>query len=232
VEVKNINSFKFMEKAVKMEIVRQREILKSGNTPTQENRGFKEGEKDTVSQRSKEEAKDYRYFPEPDIPPIEFDNKYLEDIRKKLPELPHQTKKYLIEKYNLPKNIAKVLVENLGLSYVRKFKELVEKGLDAGKTANLLINRLELRDLEASEILSKLNEKSSEKDKEISSVDLEKLEEVVLKVLGQNNKAVEDYKKGKEASLQFLIGMVMREAGVRLDPLTVKKILIEKIELQ
>jgi len=232
VEVKNINSFKFMEKAVKMEIVRQREILESGNTPSQENRGFKEGAKGTVSQRSKEEAKDYRYFPEPDIPPMEFDNKYIEDIRKKLPELPNQTKKDLIENYNLSKNTARVLVENLGFQYINKFKDLVKKGLEPNKAANLLINKLELRELPTQEILNKLEELSSEANNGNSDAELAKLEEVVVKILEQNNKAVEDYKKGKEASLQFLIGMVMREVGRKLDPLIVKKILTEKINVK
>lgn len=222
VEVKNINSFKFMEKAVRAEIVRQREILDGGEVPQQENRGFKEGKKGTVSQRSKEEAMDYRYFPEPDIPPMEFDDNYVENLRKKLPELPSELKKLLAQEYKISENTTKVLVDNLGYEYVKKFKSLVSAGVDANKAANILVNKVEFRDLPIKEIISKIKDLSVYNDKI-------NLEEIVSKIIKENSKAAEDYKKGKKASLQFLIGAVMREARVKLDAETVKTLIVEKI---
>jgi aspartyl-tRNA(Asn)/glutamyl-tRNA(Gln) amidotransferase subunit B len=222
VEVKNINSFKFMEKAVKAEIIRQREILDSGQTPEQENRGFKEGKKGTVSQRSKEEAKDYRYFPEPDIPPMEFDDKYIESLKKKMPELPGSLKKSLINEFKISESTVKVLVDNLGNDYVKKFRDLISAGIEASKAANLLVNRIELRDLPVKSIIDKIKDLSQDG----KHADLDG---IISKVIQNNHKAVEDYRKGKETSLQFLIGAVMREAGIRLDIETVKNLIVEKI---
>ncbi|MFC1755958.1 Asp-tRNA(Asn)/Glu-tRNA(Gln) amidotransferase subunit GatB [Patescibacteria group bacterium] len=107
VEIKNINSFRFMEKAVTAEVIRQRELLESGETPIQENRGYNEEKKTTVGQRSKEQAHDYRYFPEPDIPPMEFDKDYLDEVEKEFKELeknlikPEEKSNEIKENYNL-----------------------------------------------------------------------------------------------------------------------------------
>ena len=101
VEVKNINSFRFMEKAVLAEIERQLGVFESGEVPIQENRGFDEIRGKTVPQRTKEDAKDYRYFPEPDIPPMVFSDEYIEELKKQIPELPHEIKERLVKDYGI-----------------------------------------------------------------------------------------------------------------------------------
>ncbi len=102
VEVKNINSFKFAEAAINYEIARQTEILKDGGIPKQVTMGWNEKDNCTVEQRSKEEANDYRYFPEPDLPILQFTKEYLNKLRAEMPELPAQKRGRFKEEYNLP----------------------------------------------------------------------------------------------------------------------------------
>ena len=101
-EVKNINSFKFAEAAINYEIARQTEILKEGKLPKQVTMGWDEKNNVTVEQRSKEEANDYRYFPEPDLPVLQFTKEYLDTLRAEMPELPAQKRKRFLEEFALP----------------------------------------------------------------------------------------------------------------------------------
>lgn len=121
VEVKNLNSFKTVERAVDCEIKRQTEILESGGTVVQETRGWDENRGETVSQRKKESAHDYRYFPEPDIPPFDFSEEYFEHLKTTLPELPPAKVKRFMEEYSLPEADALVLTED------REFSEYFEQ---------------------------------------------------------------------------------------------------------
>ncbi|MFZ2975478.1 MAG: Asp-tRNA(Asn)/Glu-tRNA(Gln) amidotransferase subunit GatB [Candidatus Moraniibacteriota bacterium] len=116
VEVKNINSFKFVEKAINFEIERQTEMLDRGEKIVQETRGWDANKSETVSQRKKESAHDYRYFPEPDIPPFSFDESYVEDIKKKLPELPDQKVERFNKEYNLPIADVEIITSEKGLA--------------------------------------------------------------------------------------------------------------------
>ncbi len=94
-ETKNLNSFRSVEKAVEHEIIRQIELLEKGQKIVQETRGWDEAKQKTVSQRSKEDAHDYRYMPEPDIPPVELDKKYIEKIGQEMPDLPDDYRQIL-----------------------------------------------------------------------------------------------------------------------------------------
>lgn len=101
VEVKNINSFKFAEAAINYEIERQIKILEEGSTPRQVTMGWNEKGGFTVEQRSKEEANDYRYFPEPDLPVLHFSKIEIESLKRQLPELPDAKRKRFTEEYGL-----------------------------------------------------------------------------------------------------------------------------------
>ncbi|GAC1573464.1 MAG: Asp-tRNA(Asn)/Glu-tRNA(Gln) amidotransferase subunit GatB [Candidatus Doudnabacteria bacterium] len=102
VEVKNINSFSFAENAIDYEIARQTEILKEGQTPKQVTMGWNEKANITVEQRSKEEANDYRYFPDPDIPVLNLSEEFVEKLRNSIPELPEQKRERFKKEYALP----------------------------------------------------------------------------------------------------------------------------------
>ncbi|MFA5990640.1 MAG: Asp-tRNA(Asn)/Glu-tRNA(Gln) amidotransferase subunit GatB [Candidatus Doudnabacteria bacterium] len=102
VEVKNINSFKFAESAVNYEIARHIEMLKEGKTPKQVTMGWNEKDSCTVEQRSKEDAQDYRYMPEPDLPILQFSQEYLSELKAIMPELPAQKRVRFLEEFGLP----------------------------------------------------------------------------------------------------------------------------------
>ncbi|MEE8212321.1 MAG: Asp-tRNA(Asn)/Glu-tRNA(Gln) amidotransferase subunit GatB [Acidiferrobacterales bacterium] len=100
-ELKNINSFRFVEKAIKFEIERQIDVLEGGGTVVQETRLYDPGKDETRSMRSKEEAHDYRYFPDPDLPPLEFDESFVEAVIQTLPELPDAKRDRFMSQYGL-----------------------------------------------------------------------------------------------------------------------------------
>lgn len=154
VEVKNINSFKFMEKAVWSEIQRQRKILESGGTVEQENRGWNEAKGVTVSQRNKEEAHDYRYFPEPDIPPMVFDQNHFDNLQQNLPELPWQRKERLMKSFGINSMMANQLSSSDSFEIYNKFIELISAGENPVRIANLLINKKEYSLLTVSDLLN------------------------------------------------------------------------------
>ncbi len=115
-EIKNLNSFRALVRASEYEIVRQIEVLESGGTVVQETLGWDEARGVTVTQRSKEHAHDYRYFPEPDLPPLAIDDAWIEEVRQSLPELPDAKYRRFIEGYGLPENDARILVEDVALA--------------------------------------------------------------------------------------------------------------------
>lgn len=127
-EVKNINSFKFVEQAIAYEIARQTEMRKNGQTPKQVTMGWNEKENVTVEQRSKEEANDYRYMPEPDLPPLHFTQEYLDELRGELPELPQAKRIRFTSEYGLPEADVENLINWKELTF---YFENVVSELDA-----------------------------------------------------------------------------------------------------
>jgi aspartyl-tRNA(Asn)/glutamyl-tRNA(Gln) amidotransferase subunit B len=115
-EIKNLNSFRFVERAINYEIARQAEILKSGRAVVQETRLYDPDRGETRPMRSKEEANDYRYFPDPDLLPVELDEAFIESVRGTLPELPDEKAARFVSQYSLPAYDALVLTASRELA--------------------------------------------------------------------------------------------------------------------
>ncbi len=139
-EIKNINSFKGVERAIEYEALRQAEILEAGGTIKQETRTWDENEGVTKSMRSKEEANDYRYFPEPDLVPFTVSDEYIENIRKTLPELPDARKARYMESYGLSAYDAAYVTSDKDRADF--FEAMVKAGADAKEACNWLMGEL------------------------------------------------------------------------------------------
>jgi aspartyl-tRNA(Asn)/glutamyl-tRNA(Gln) amidotransferase subunit B len=133
-EVKNVNSFRFLQKALEFEIERQIDVVSSGGRVRQETRLFDSATGETMSMRSKEEAHDYRYFPEPDLPPLIVDEAWIEGIRSTLPELPDARKARFVEQYALSAYDADVIVRLGGAAAY--FERAVRAGAPAKAAGN------------------------------------------------------------------------------------------------
>ena len=131
-EIKNVNSIKFMQMAIEYEAKRQVELIESGKTIDQETRLFDTKKNETRSMRSKEDAHDYRYFPDPDLLPLKLEQKLIDDLKKSLPELPDQKKERFIKEYSLTPYEANVLVSEKEISdYYEEVAKLSDKKLAA-----------------------------------------------------------------------------------------------------
>jgi aspartyl-tRNA(Asn)/glutamyl-tRNA(Gln) amidotransferase subunit B len=138
-EIKNVNSFRFMQQAIEYEARRQIEIIEDGGKIAQETRLFDPVKGETRSMRSKEEAHDYRYFPDPDLLPLVIEEAWIEDIRRSLPELPDDKRRRFMSAYGLSAYDANVLVAEKARA---DFFEQAAKGRDAKLAANWTINDL------------------------------------------------------------------------------------------
>ncbi len=279
VEIKNLNSFKVVEKAVDFEIARQEEVLESGKRVVQETRGWHDKKEITFSQREKEEAHDYRYFPEPDLPPMHFEDEYIIKIKTTMPELPEQKRERFKKEYGLDEVAVEFFITNKDLSeYYEKVVSEIEGWLESeignevipekeeGKIFKLVSNYLitEVQGLLAGkefvetefkitpenfaefvkmilrgEISSKVakmvvadmfntgSDPSSVVDannwRQMS--DDGELEKVIKEVISKNPKATEDYKSGKQNSVQFLSGQVMAKTRGTANPEKVQELL-------
>lgn len=200
-ELKNMNSFKHVQRALAYEIERQRSILEQGGSVIQETRLWDENRSITRSMRGKEEAHDYRYFPDPDLMPVVIDKKWIEEIEKTLPELPDVKKERFKQVYGLPEYDAEVLTSEKELA--EYFERVVKWGSDAKLASNWLM----------SEVLRKLNQQKQEITAcPITPKDLAELLQLIQKgtISGKIAKVVfeEMYSSGKPAS------QIVREKGL------------------
>lgn len=268
-EVKNLNSFKSVEKAILYEINRQISLIKKGEKVVQETRGWDENSGATYSQRLKESSHDYRYFPDPDIPKLklsEIEDFKKENLVKSLPKLPWKKRERYINDFKMSEKEASVFVESPELATY--FENVIENNQKIIKlsTNYILSDYLGLLKKENKEIKS-INPKNFSKlmemldEKKLSSrgakdalvlmlqddsknIDPETLAEthgliqksdegellkIVKDIISANPSVVEDYKKGKEVALQFLVGQGMKITKGSANPEVLKKILKESI---
>ena len=221
VEVKNINSFNFASQAIDYEINRQvQEFQKTGIAKSATNkttRGYDSVKKITFLQRTKEEAKDYRYFPEPDIPPFVIDRNLVEKLRAALPLLPDQMIKRLTE-LGIEVRFAKLLWNN-DKATKAIFDHRLTKEIDLNKLASLIVNAKV--DIEK-DILSQYQALTK-----VGNTNRDELLLVVKKIIDANPSVVSDFKKGKTNVVGFFVGQAMKETKGQADPKTLSEIALE-----
>ncbi len=284
VELKNINSFRAMRDAVEYELARHEEELKNGKKIHQETRGWDEEKQKTFSQRSKEEAHDYRYFPEPDLPPFSTEVFQPELLVRELPELPVVKRERFVKEYELDKSQVELLISEPQFAsfFEEAASELKEMGINSDvrrkaksesrperRDYQLLLNYLttDVRGLlggatledskfnpehlahlvkllgeskitsrQAKDMLAKMFANNADpeeilKDESQYAVsDSSELEFVVRQIIAETPKAVEDFKKGKTASMQFLIGKAMEKLKGRGNPAIFKTLFEREIK--
>jgi len=275
VEIKNIGSFKAVKGAIEYEIKRQKEVIDNGEKIIQETRGWDDSKSETVSQRIKEEANDYRYMPEPDLPSMDFsDTKTIDSdsIKRSIPELPAQKRERFTKEFGLRDDQIEVLVSD---RYTAEYFEEANSELSAmedvtDKSNQLLVNYItsdligllkgngdkiketkvtpenlaelivlvEKGDIStrvAKDVLREMFETGGDpsniiKEKDLGQIsDESEIVNVVKEVIEQNTKAVEDYKKGKETAVKFLIGQSMAKLRGRGNPELLEKLFREHL---
>ncbi len=227
-EIKNINSFNFATAAIDFEVVRQTEefektgIEKSANNKT--TRGYDSVKKITFLQRTKEEAKDYRYFPEPDIPPFIIENEQIEKLRRELPKLPDQVISELVD-FGIEAKYAKIINNNdkaLNAIFViaRSNDEVaITQKIDLNKLASLIANKkIDITGDIKGEYL---------KATQVGNTNADELKKVIEKLITDNPSLVADYKAGKTNLAGFFVGQAMKETKGQADPKTLNSLVLE-----
>jgi aspartyl-tRNA(Asn)/glutamyl-tRNA(Gln) amidotransferase subunit B len=210
-EVKNLNSFRSLERASAYEIERQSKVISAGGTIDQETLGWDDAKEKTYSQRSKEDAHDYRYFPEPDLPPLVVENEWVEQIRASLPELPRAKFQRFVSQYSLTEYAAGVLVAERAVA--EYFESAVKsRDVSAKSVANWLVGDLFAVANQAGETVTS-SKARTERSRSIQPDALAELVELVDGgVINQStgkDVLVEMYKTGKRA------GQIVEAKGLK-----------------
>lgn len=263
-EIKNINSIKGAYRALKFEMVRQKNLLKRGVEIKQETRAFLESQMITVAMRSKEDADDYRFIPDPDLPPMKVQDSQIKEITEIMPEAPHNKIKRFMAQYNLDEETAKVLTSELELANIYEevskaidsefaamwMRDELKRVLSYNKidftqseiTAKNLIELFNL--LQSKEITTKAGQriiehmpKNQKSPKEIAEelglagiIKEDEILNAAKQAIDENPEAISDYHQGKKASMNFLVGQVMRLTKGKADPGETVKILKKLID--
>jgi aspartyl-tRNA(Asn)/glutamyl-tRNA(Gln) amidotransferase subunit B len=258
-EVKNISSHKGAERALLFEIVRQKNLLRRGGKVVQETRHFDEARGVTVSLRTKEEAHDYRYFPEADLVPIKVAD-WAPGIAKTLPELPDARRQRFITHYSITDDHAKSLTSEKQVAdfYEQVAAEVDPKlaavwiadvlkgelnyrdlGIDAFASANMvqLVKLLagdKITELSGVEVIRTILDEGGTPDEVVAAKGLLKAGDdlvtaAVEEVISENPQAVADYQNGKQEAVNFLMGQVMKKTKGRADAKEVRRMIIQRV---
>jgi aspartyl-tRNA(Asn)/glutamyl-tRNA(Gln) amidotransferase subunit B len=254
VEVKNLNSFKAVDRAITYEIERQSRLLNEGGTVVQETRGWDEEKQQTFSQRMKEDSHDYRYFPEPDLPKLklsEVPELTREELLKDLPELPKDKRVRYKEEYDIKESDVEILVVNPVFSTL--FESAMDEG-DLGKESAQIAANYITSDLVG---VMKNNESDTiqfpgkafatlitrmaieggdpaviaEKYNLLQQSDQDELLKVVERIINNNEKIVAEYKAGKESALKYFVGQGMKETNGSANPQLLQQLFEKKLSL-
>ena len=198
VEIKNLNSFRSVGRAIEYEIKRQTEILENNGQIIQETRGWDENRQKTFAMRTKETSADYRYFPEPDLPPIERSTLNAQGSRR--PELPWKKRERYRKEYNLSDNVIETIVGNLGR--VKVFEELAKKYPE--KIAKIAAIAANVRESELAEVDKKLAAGIAEELNEDETA------KIIKQVIADNQNIVAKIKAGKTSAIQALVGRAIK----------------------
>ncbi|MDD5097580.1 MAG: Asp-tRNA(Asn)/Glu-tRNA(Gln) amidotransferase subunit GatB [Candidatus Omnitrophica bacterium] len=265
-ELKNMNSFKGVKDALTFEITRQTELLVNQIPMSQETRLWDAEKGITVAMRSKEGAKDYRYFPDPDLTVFIIGQDQIDKIKQLLPELPQDKLKRFRVDYGLNEYDARILVNSkkdsefaedclkqypekdkknmvnwligplMSEAHTRKI-DLHATGIDISDLINLIgfVNRQEISHLSAKSVLTQIldTQKSAQqliKENNLRQIsDSGELEQIILTVIQENAKSVNDFKEGKINALMYLVGQVMKKSSGKANPKTVQELIRRRL---
>lgn len=261
-ETKNIGSISSVGRAILVEADRQIQELEQGKTIQEETRRFDEKENRTILMRVKETGNDYRYFPEPDIPPYILEDEKIEAIKQNMPILPNKRREIYQEAGINPVNINKiiankeisdyllkvdgnlVIASNLLLGEIQAYlnktgKNLLDTKLTYDKF-NLLVEKLDKKEISNQvfkEIINTIMETDCNLEELIASkkqkeLTLEELEKIVTEVILNNPDSVTDYKLGKDRATKFLMGQIMKSTKGSASPSQANEILLKKLSEQ
>jgi aspartyl-tRNA(Asn)/glutamyl-tRNA(Gln) amidotransferase subunit B len=269
-EIKNLNSFRFIEEAVHVEVRRQIELIEDGGKVVQATRLYDPDRKETREMRSKEDAQDYRYFPDPDLPPLVISNAWIEQVKGAMPELPAAMRARFVSEYALPEYDSLVLTQSKAMA--NYFVAVVDAaGKDNAKAAAnwlmgdvastvnregvdiadapvkpaqlaLMIKRIAdgtINNKTAKELFGDMWAAKSDDDNLVDALieskglkqisDTGALEAIVDEVLANNAKSVEQYRAGKEAAINALIGQAMKASRGKANPAQLTELLKAKL---
>jgi aspartyl-tRNA(Asn)/glutamyl-tRNA(Gln) amidotransferase subunit B len=224
VEVKNLNSFKFIDRAIVYDLERQKDLLNKGITPKQETRGWDEKKNITVSQRYKETSADYRYFPEPDIPPMRFSESFIGSVKSKIPKMPSDYYETLTKKYKVRSEFADILsADKETAEYAIAAMNAAGNKIAPDKIADLIVNKkADVKKQKPQKLISTLL-----KAREDVTSDEKEIRVWVDEAIENLPKAVSDYKAGNKNAVSALVGAVMKTSGGKADPSKAREILEE-----
>lgn len=215
VEVKNINSFRFLEQAIEFEMNRQAKVLDNEETPAQETRGWNVDKQETFSQRTKESAEDYRYFPDPDLPPLQFTKEYIQKLTQTLPELPDAVVENWSQQFGVETRFGQQLVESQSqVEVLTEAFTILKK--DANQLASDLVNSKLTYHSSAKQLVAAFKDLHT-----TEAVDQTELSQIIDQLKTEFPDELAAYQAGKTSLINFFMGQVMRKLAKKVDAKTV-----------